>query len=168
MLLTGDNWDKNCDRQTDIKDETITIRTQLLKLRHSVPFTNPFLALRSPSTQSTITNVHIFRTLSYFFLLAADRWLSECCRRFIPLWESQNFRTLFQEYFSLWIRKTWDIWFPEPNFAGHRNRALEPLPPPQKKKKLPGLLREKGDEIGPYLCTEWTLRGGYYVQFVHT
>ena len=159
MLLTRDNWDKNCDRQTDTKDETIIIRTQLLKHRHSFLF----LAHGSPSTHSTNTNLHVSRTLSYFFLSVAGWWLSDCCRYFLPLWENQNSHTHFQKYFSLWIRKPWDILFPETNFAGHRNRALKPPLP-----KKPGLCRENKEEMGPYLCTEWNLRRRYCVKFVYT
>ena len=41
------------------------------------PFTYPFLALRSLSPHSTITNLHIFLSLSCSFLLVAGGWL--CC-----------------------------------------------------------------------------------------
>jgi hypothetical protein len=63
-----------------------------VKLRHSVHFTYPLPILRSVNPDSIITNLHIFLSLSYAFLLAASWWLADFCRYFPLPWKSQNIR----------------------------------------------------------------------------
>jgi hypothetical protein len=64
-----------------------------IKTLHSLQLHTPLLILCSLSPDSTITNIHIFLSLSYCFLLLAGWWLSYSSRCFLPLWESQNICT---------------------------------------------------------------------------
>ena len=61
-------------------------------------FMYPSLNLRSLSTVSINTNLHIFLSLPFFCLLVAGWWLTTSYRCFNQPWESQNFRTLCQKY----------------------------------------------------------------------
>jgi hypothetical protein len=58
-------------------------------------FTYPFLTLRSLSPHSIITNIHIFLSLSYSFLLVAGWDCPNSYRCSLPLWESQNICTQY-------------------------------------------------------------------------
>ena len=88
-------------------------------------FTYPFLILHSLIPHSIITNLHIFLSFSYSFLLVAGWWLSSSCRCFLPLRESQNIRRHF-----------YDLQNPEhlgikPNFAGLSSLKLPTSGPSQ-------------------------------------
>jgi hypothetical protein len=56
------------------------------------------------SFRTTITDLHTFLSLSHSFLFAAGWWLSYCCQRFRPPWESRNVRTHCQKFhiFMTW------------------------------------------------------------------
>jgi hypothetical protein len=95
-------------------------------------FTYLFLILRSLSPHSTITNLHIFLSFSYSFLLVAAWWLWYSCRCFLPPWESKNFLLHGQKcrYFHDFDEpKTFGIpnqifWTPETEFfKTHKTRT---------------------------------------------
>ena len=69
-------------------------------------------------------NLHTFSSISFSFLSVVGSWLLCTYPRFLPLWESQNVRRHCQNCIVLWLIKTCDIWRPETNFVGHRDRSL--------------------------------------------
>jgi len=58
-----------------------------------VYFTYPSLNLRSPSTESIITNLHIFLSIPLSCLLVAGWWLAKSHIYFPQPWECQHFLT---------------------------------------------------------------------------
>jgi len=95
----------------------------------------PFFILYSLSQ-----TLQIFLSVSHSFLLVAG-WWKFCDRLFLPPWESQNIRIVGKVVF-LRLGKTWYVWHPEPNIAGHRDRTLQkPI-----KTELP---RENRDKVDP-------------------
>jgi hypothetical protein len=83
------------DYDDDDDDDNNT--THPLKFTYWFLFTYLFLILHSLSPHSLITNLHIFLSLSYSFLLVAAWRLLYSYRCFLALWESQNFRTHWQK-----------------------------------------------------------------------
>lgn len=75
---------------------------RISKLRHSLIFL--YMSVPSLSPDSEITNLHIFRFLSYSFLLLAGRWQHYSCRCCLQTYGSQHVRTRRQKrIFTTWI-----------------------------------------------------------------
>jgi len=86
-------------------------------------YTHLFLILCCLSAGSTITNIYIFLSLSYFFLVAS--WcLSYSVDIFCHCGEVKMFICIDRSVVSLWLGKTWDIWHHKPNFVIYGDRGL--------------------------------------------
>jgi hypothetical protein len=84
----------------------------------------PFLILHSFGPDFITTDLHIFLSLSYSFLLLAGLWLSYSSRRFHSPWESHSVRTHCQKCRIFMNCKPAGNLAYGTEFAGYRDRTL--------------------------------------------